>query len=190
MSDKAAKKKQYILDTAKKVFSQKGFKNVTMKDIVEACDISRGGLYIYFDSTETIFLECLKEAGDGAADPLKGHSAGDALVMFLNELKKDILTKDEDLSVAVYEYLFLKYSNGEQSEYLKNRYDAKVDILTKILEEGSENGDLYCEDCALTARNIMYTMEGLKIGAATFGVTEKEIDMHLLYILSGLIVEE
>jgi hypothetical protein len=33
-------------------------------------------------------------------------------------------------------------------------------------------------------------MEGLKIGATTFGVTEKEVDMHLLYILSGLIVEE
>ena len=190
MSDKAAKKKQYILDTAKKVFAQKGFKNVTMKDIVEACDISRGGLYIYFDSTETIFLECLKELGDGAADPLKGHSAGDALVMFLNELKKEVISKDNDLSVAIYEYLFLKYASGEKSDYLANRYNDKVAILTKILEEGSESGELYCEDCALTARNIMYTMEGLKVGADTFGVTEKEVDMHLLYILSGLIVEE
>ena len=41
MSDKAARKKQHILDTAKKVFAEKGFKDVTMKDIVEACDISR-----------------------------------------------------------------------------------------------------------------------------------------------------
>ncbi len=190
MSDKAARKKQYILDTAKTVFAKKGFKNVTMKDIVEACDISRGGLYIYFDSTEAIFLECLKQSDTSVADPLKGHSAGDALVMFLNELKKEILTKDNDLSAAVYEYLFLKYSDGASSDYFKERYDAKVKILTGILEEGSESGDLYCEDCALTARNIMYTMEGLKVGAATFGVTEKEVDMHLLYILSGLIVEE
>ena len=112
------------------------------------------------------------------------------MTFFLILLKKEVISKDSDLSVAIYEYLFLKYSNGEKSEYLDNRYNAKVEILTKILEEGSENGDLYCEDCALTARNIMYTMEGLKVGADTFGITEKEVDMHLLYILSGLIVEE
>ena len=28
-----------------------------MKDIVEACEISRGGLYLYFGSTAEIFLE-------------------------------------------------------------------------------------------------------------------------------------
>ena len=59
MGEKSAKKKQYILDKARVVFSEKGFKNVTMKDIVDACDISRGGLYLYFSSTEDIFLEVL-----------------------------------------------------------------------------------------------------------------------------------
>ena len=116
-------------------------------------------------------------------------------IWFLSLLKEQSflglwLSITDCVNVFAFKYLFLKYSEGEQSDFLKNRYDSKVSVLTKILEEGSENGDLYCEDCALTARNIMYTMEGLKIGAATFGVTEKEIDMHLLYILSGLIVEE
>ena len=55
MSDKSEQKKKYILETARKVFIEKGFKNVTMKDIVEACDISRGGLYLYFGSTREIF---------------------------------------------------------------------------------------------------------------------------------------
>ena len=190
MSDKAAKKKQFILDTARKVFSEKGFKNVTMKDIVEACDISRGGLYIYFDSTEAVFLECLNASDEGSNDLLNGHRAGDALAIFLNELKKEVLNKDNDLSVAVYEYLFLKYADGENADVLKNHYAAKVETLTKILEEGSDSGELYCEDCALTARNIMYTLEGLKVAAHTFGIAEKEVEQNLLYILSGLIVEE
>ena len=51
MGEKSVQKKQYILETARKVFAEKGYKNVTMKDIVEACEISRGGLYLYFDST-------------------------------------------------------------------------------------------------------------------------------------------
>ncbi len=48
MGDKSVKKKKYIVETARKVFMEKGFRKVTMKDIVEACDISRGGLYLYF----------------------------------------------------------------------------------------------------------------------------------------------
>ena len=42
MGEKSVQKKKYILEKARAVFSEKGFKNVTMKDIVDACAISRG----------------------------------------------------------------------------------------------------------------------------------------------------
>ena len=56
MGKKAEQKKEYILEKAREVFIKKGYANVTMKDIVSACDISRGGLYLYFSSTKEIFL--------------------------------------------------------------------------------------------------------------------------------------
>ena len=40
MGDKSVQKKQYIIDVAAKVFAEKGYKNVTMKDVVDACDLS------------------------------------------------------------------------------------------------------------------------------------------------------
>ena len=89
MGEKSAQKRQYILETARKVFMEKGFKSVTMKDIVEACDISRGGLYLYFGSTEEIFLEVLKmeagEADDLFSDNItEDATASDILMLFLN----------------------------------------------------------------------------------------------------------
>ena len=60
MADKSLKKRNLILDCAEKVFSQKGFSVVTMKDIIEACNISRGGIYLYFSSTDEIFMEVIK----------------------------------------------------------------------------------------------------------------------------------
>ena len=48
MGERSVQKKQLILEKAKEVFVEKGFRNVTMKDIVDACEISRGGLYLYF----------------------------------------------------------------------------------------------------------------------------------------------
>ena len=59
MGEKSEQKREHILKQAKEVFAKKGFRDVTMKDIVEACEISRGGLYLYFGSTEEIFKEIL-----------------------------------------------------------------------------------------------------------------------------------
>ena len=44
MGEKSAQKRKYIVETARGVFVEKGYKDVTMKDIVDACKISRGGL--------------------------------------------------------------------------------------------------------------------------------------------------
>ena len=60
MGEKSVQKKRYIVEKAREVFVEKGFKKVTMKDIVEACDISRGGLYLYFENTSQIFMEVLR----------------------------------------------------------------------------------------------------------------------------------
>ena len=51
MGAKSEQKKAYILEVAKEVFIEKGFRTVTMKDIVEACEISRGGLYLYYNNS-------------------------------------------------------------------------------------------------------------------------------------------
>ena len=37
------------------------FYKVTLKDIVEACGISRGGIYLYFDSVDEIFMEVIRQ---------------------------------------------------------------------------------------------------------------------------------
>jgi len=64
MGEKSVQKKRYIVEKARDVFMEKGFKKVTMKDIVEACDISRGGLYLYFPTAlrrmlpQQIFFFC------------------------------------------------------------------------------------------------------------------------------------
>ena len=61
MGDKSTQKKQYIIEKAKEVFIKRGYKDVTMKDIVEACQISRGGLYLYFANTKELFEAVLEQ---------------------------------------------------------------------------------------------------------------------------------
>jgi len=194
MGEKSIQKKKYILETARTVFMAKGFKKVTMKDIVEACDISRGGLYLYFENTSQIFLEVLKlesqEADDVFSDSItEDATAADILILFLKEQKKELLRKKNTLTQAVYEFYF-ENDLPKKENVLKKQFDSAVKIIEKLIEAGVENGEFYCEDCEGTARNIMFVLEGLKISAQTIGITADTVDREILYILKGLGVEE
>lgn len=50
-------KRQFILGTAVKVFSKRGYHNTAVKDIVEEASISVGSFYFYFKSKEELFTE-------------------------------------------------------------------------------------------------------------------------------------
>lgn len=194
MGEKSVQKKKYILETARKVFMEKGFKKVTMKDIVEACEISRGGLYLYFDNTSQIFLEVLKlesqEADDVFSDSItEDATAADILILFLQEQKKELLRKKNTLTQAVYEFYF-ENDLPKKENILKKQFDSAVKIIEKLIEAGVDNGEFYCEDCKGTARNIMFVLEGLKISAQTIKINAETVDREISYILRSLGVEE
>lgn len=193
MGEKSAQKKKYILDTARKVFVEKGFQSVTMKDIVEACEISRGGLYLYFESTDQILLEVLRMEANETDDVFteriaQGDTAADILTLFLKEQKKELLRKKDNLTVAVYEYFFC-HKETDKENMLRKQFDAGVMVIEKLIEAGIASGEFYCEDPKGAAANIMYVLEGMKINAQTFGITEKMVDEQLLYIMQGLSTE-
>ena len=193
-AQKSIQKRKFILETARKVFVEKGFKRVTMKDIVEACDISRGGLYLYFESTSQIFQEVLKmetqEDDDLFAGSIKEDAtAADILLLFLMEQKKELLRRQDTLTQAIYEFYF-ENQLPKRENYLKRQFDSAVKIIERLIESGVENGEFYCEDCAGCARNIMFVLEGLKICAQTVGVTSEMVDREILYIVKNLSIEE
>lgn len=194
MGEKSEQKKQFILECAKKVFTEKGYKDVTMKDIVEACGISRGGLYLYYGSTKEIFMDILnremQETDDIFSDSISEETAAtDILMLFLKEQKKELLRKKNSLILATYEFFFANRMPKKENP-LKKRFDEAVYILEKLIESGVESGEFYCESAKDTARNIMYVLEGLKITAKTMGISEESVDKELLYIMQGLVIEE
>lgn len=173
---------------------QKGYKDVTMKDIVDACGISRGGLYLYFSSTEELFMDVLKMEAEEADDVFAGKvkedaSPSDILALFLKEQKREMLLKRNSLTKAVYEYYFEKEVPKKENP-LKQQFDTAVKIIEKLIEAGIEAGEFYCEDAKGAARNIMYVLEGLKIASQTRGITEEMVDREVLYIMQGLVIED
>ena len=194
MSDKSAQKKRYIVEAARKVFMEKGYKQVTMKDIVDACGISRGGLYLYFQNTGEVFEEVLKleqaETDDVFEQNIrKGAMPSDILALFLKEQKKELLSRGPSLNKAIYEYFFENRLSPKEN-LLKRQFDGAVHVIERLIQAGIQEGEFYCEDPRGAARNIMYVLEGLKVASQTREIPEAAVDREILYVMQGLFLEE
>ena len=194
MGAKSEQKKAYILQVAKEVFVEKGFRTVTMKDIVEACEISRGGLYLYYNNTEEIFRDVLrmesKQTDERLAEQLNDNAtAAEILMVFLKAQKSEILAKHGSLIMAIYEYFF----NNKDSAFdnvLQKQFEIGVEIIRNLIELGIENGEFVCAYPELEARNMMYAIEGLKIMAQTTNLEVEDVDREMAYLLTKIAIEQ
>lgn len=191
MGERSVQKKQFILEKAREVFVENGFRNVTMKSIVDACEISRGGLYLYYANTEEIFLEVLAAEFEKTEDVFSENvgenaAASEIFALFLKEQKKEILRSKKTLAAATYEYAFANPKNT----VLKKRFNDGVTMLEKLIRMGVESGEFYDVDTRVAAKNVMYVLEGLKIASVTMGVSGETIDNELYMLMQGLVIEE
>lgn len=159
-----------ILKAAKDVFNEHGYERTTMKHIMDAADVSRGGLYQYFANKEDVFEAILEED----------------LTVSLNETM-DILQKDVDshwdlLLTAVFgegeqpddemdpmapsklEFFITGRNDQRRIEYGKVRYYNGLKIYKDIIEKGQSSGEFSNRfDSELAARSIVTFMDGLAL---------------------------
>lgn len=130
MGIKGDRTKQLICMEAFKLFSEKGYKDVTMKDICEKTGLSRGGLYRHYQSTEQIFLEIIhnlmgNQQNEFTEKMQKGTSAIQILAEVLARYEKEMLDRKSSLSVAIYEFFsnpnISKSNNSIARQYLDSK---------------------------------------------------------------------
>lgn len=194
MSEKTEKKRLLILEAATRVFAMKGYRSVTMKDLVDAAEISRGGLYLYFSSVEEAFLAALELKDQSYEEDLNQEeltkaSNTEMLLYFFKTQKKQIINRKSNLLQAKLEYGMACKQEGKTS-ILKKEMEAERLILQKILERGNDSGEFNCLNPKMEANNIMFALEGMKLTAVMSGISEKKIDEECFYLMQGFILED
>lgn len=186
----AEKKKELILTTAKKVFLEKGFAHVTMKDIVDACGISRGGLYLYYSSTKEIFLKIFERDAALTADTAnvaiwEGRDAADILLEVFDAYKSAMMTDEhQSMAHAVYEF-FMTY---ESERVVKQwQFDGLCETIRQVLSYGVERGEFNDVDTTQYARQIALFLDGLILTYPLIGLHEEEIDSQLALLISPIL---
>lgn len=91
------RRRQSVLDVADRMFSERGYHEVSLDEVAGGAGISKPGLYAYFGSKDGLYVAALRRAADGLAErveaavasadtPERGMWAGvQALVGFIDD---------------------------------------------------------------------------------------------------------
>jgi len=186
---KGEKTKQAIIDTSKELFAQKGYCAVTMKDICDACHLSRGGLYRYFSGTKNIFIAILDEDMQTNQLALKQSVSQEVSAVaifnaFLNQEKEAVFGANNGLYFAVHEFAFVE---PDQRGYLEQRLKDARNILGNLFRYGQQRGEFKEFDVQIVSNHIIYFLDSIKTSASVLTVTDEMFEQQM-QILKELII--
>lgn len=190
-------RKNIILQAAKEVFINKGFNAATMQDIINASNVSRGGVYTYFKNTEDIFIELLAKRDLEDTWELSilyegGKTSWQVLTDIIDNIAMAIEQQQDKLVPAIYEYYFTRaWESKRHLPSLELRFESVKDHLAYILQKGIDDKEFTCkapvED---VARSIITFCDGIYVGSFHLGPEKiqlrKQFNVFKTYIQTCL----
>lgn len=180
---KASEKRELILRGAKNVFIRKGFSRVTMKDIIEECKISRGGIYLYFSSVGEIFVEVVKKHNQEKIDDIKtciekSQNFDQLIDDFFADQKKRLLNMDQSLFAAMMEFCF-GHKNILNRDFYTEQFSNTKAIIMEMLKFGQKKRVVTAENIDRLADSVMFLIEGLRSLAVSSRISDELVESQL-----------
>ncbi|RPF54223.1 TetR/AcrR family transcriptional regulator [Aquisalibacillus elongatus] len=189
---KASLTKKKISDAAIKLFEEKGFRNVTVDEIVQVTGTSKGAFYTHFKSKHEVFFDKFKEIDryyeEVLLDFVKEEEFSiEKLRIFLRLQMKYI---QEDLGWDVTRTIYENELDPSRKSYFLMEDRPLYRILTNIFDEGQKNGefrnDISTEKmvmvCLRVMRGILYDWS-INEGAYSL---EEEQELLFSTMINGL----
>jgi len=141
-------RRKEIIDTAEKLFYSKGFDNVSMDEIAESVELSKGSLYLHFKNKDSLFFAIVDKVHKEffrlfMEDLDKNASGGEQIrhmIRFLVEFTKD--HRDYNDLARTYGPLIWARMNTEYDSILAENAIAYNIWLDNAIRLGIEDGSL------------------------------------------------
>lgn len=158
-------RRRQILDAAQKVFAERGIDKARMDDIVEESGLSKGALYWYFKSKDTliralldrVFISEMREAE--ALVDVEG-SASERLRKFI-EYAVEEYKRFEKLMPLAYEFVALAARSKMVRKTVVGYFERYTRILAEIIQQGIDRGEFKPCHPELVAKSLIAMYEGL-----------------------------
>lgn len=171
-----------IIITAARLFMEKGYEQTSIQDILDATELSKGGLYHHFRSKDEILEAVMQKrvqyVGSIFHDIIrdtKADNAREKLKSILAQISTD--TKTHTLDMALTSHIDPHFVvNGMQSCMQQD-----APIISRLIMEGIEDGSLQCEQPALCAEVFLLLMN-YWANPTLFQRTSAETEERLHYL--------
>lgn len=185
--EKGNRKKRELQNALKMLAIEKGYANVTMKDIGEYVGLSVGGLYHHYHDVEEIFVDLIEsETGDvwaGFSDVKSFDELMVALDAYFDAEKKEMLGEIPSVNTLMYEYYFSK-PEAQRVAIMKAAHDEVISEMTRILKNVYMDKKL----CIRMSEHICVVLQGLTSlsfsGCISKKIIEDEFGMLKAYMVS------
>ena len=187
--------REHILNVAFDLFLQKSFKEVTLKDIVEKTEMSKGAFYHYFTSKEQLFRELVNNVFSSVLDIPYDRFSKESLYHFyidyinyyVENLKQQ--SKSEEGSAPSFNYISLIFDaiklfpDFQEKLLLSKQVQLKAwkDTIQAARTRGEISSPMSDEQIASI---FISSSGGIEINSVYEGGSE-EIDKNLLNLWDG-----
>jgi AcrR family transcriptional regulator len=169
--------REKLLESAKVLFSQKGYYATSVEDIVESAGFSKGTFYFYFKSKEELFKSLVEEMHLNVVKRLENFlerdlPLEDALIEYAKVFLEDIYQNRHIAQIFLFQLV------GTNEEFRKLYY-TKVshlrEMLTKMVDRAIQRGEINYKN----AENIVNLYAGfLRMLVLEYVFREKEPDLE------------
>ncbi len=193
MSLKGEKTKQEIREKACQLFAEKGFKEVTMKDICELTGLSRGGLYRHYESTGQIFLEIVNAFSDRQKKEVltkiqRRIPATTILEELLSRYASEMIDSETSLSLAIYEF----YSNpaiSKEDNSVKRQYEVSKSTWIELINYGIGTKEFHPVNPESVFNVVIFSYQGVRMYSKLMKM-DNEIPVQIVNEIKRLLLPE
>ncbi len=141
-------RKNSILKAARKLFFERGFKSVTVDLIAAKAEVSKGSIYLYFDSKEEIYTQILISANIERHKEIENFArqegtASELLLKYARVYVDFFLENNELFRILMTFMLHAENMNltEEQNTQLIHTTNENIRTISEILQKGVDAGE-------------------------------------------------
>lgn len=137
-----------LLDAAQRLFVSQGYRQTNLDQIASAADLTKGAVYFYFRSKETVLLELLMRVQAIVVDEaLKvaasaGPRATGKLVAFLHHQSKLGVTHRDAVLLLILMSLEFSERKGAVRNLLRRVYRRLYGFVERLIRDGQRSGEI------------------------------------------------
>jgi AcrR family transcriptional regulator len=154
--------RERILETASRQFVSRGYDGVSMREIADACGMSKAGLYYHFQDKEQLFLEILRDNLDQLQEVIESASgqpggAREKLAFFVKAVFLT-LPPDQSAIIRLANQELSKVSQPAREKFDQSYHQGFINPLVGLLGAGIRAGEFREVDPQLAVWGLLGLM--------------------------------